>query len=125
MDARLDPDLLHQLREDLGDDDLVVELARELVAALPERLAALRRGAVAVGAPAVEDARRAAHTLKSSARLMGLTTLAERAALLEATTPPWSAELLSDLDIVATEAAEALRDWVVTVPPAGREGPRP
>ncbi len=125
MDARLDPDVLHQLREDLGDDELVVELAQELVAALPDRLAALRRGAAAVGVPAVDDARRAAHTLKSSARLMGLTALADRAALLEATTPPWSAELLADLDAVASEAAEALRDWVVTVPPARPEGPRP
>jgi HPt (histidine-containing phosphotransfer) domain-containing protein len=125
VDARLDPDLLHQLIEDLGDDELVVELAQELVAALPDRLAALRRGAAAVGVPDVDDARRAAHTLKSSARLMGLTALAERAALLEATTPPWSAELLSDLDVVASEAAEALRDWVATALVAGPQGPRP
>jgi HPt (histidine-containing phosphotransfer) domain-containing protein len=117
VDARLDPDVLERLREDLGDDELVAELAQELVAALPDRVAAVRAGAAAAGVPAADDARRAAHTLKSSARLMGLSALADRAAGLEATAPPWSVDQLAGLDAVAAEAADALRDWLAAVLP--------
>lgn len=110
----LDPHALERLGEDLGDDDLLLELAQDLIAALPARLAALRAAATAVpvDADAEEEGRRAAHTLKSTARLMGLVDLGEHAAHLEASAPVWSPDALVLLDRLAAEARAALGAWV-------------
>ncbi len=122
----LDPDALDRLGKDLGDDDLLLELVHELIAALPVRLAALRAAATAVtvDADAEEGGRRAAHTLKSTARLMGLVDLGEHAAHLEASAPVWSPDALVLLDRLAAEAEGALGAWVArtTSRPASAPG---
>lgn len=113
MNPTLDLDALARLGEDLGDDELLLELAQELVAALPDRVATVRAAAAAGAAePGAEDeGRRAAHTLKSSARLLGLVDLGEHAAHLEASAPHWSPDVLARLDRLAADGAAALRAW--------------
>lgn len=112
MSPTLDLDVLARLGEDLGDDELLLELAQELLAALPDRVATVRAAAADAADPDAEDVgRRAAHTLKSSARLLGLVELGEHAAHLEIAAPHWSPDALAHLDRLAAEGAAALGAW--------------
>jgi HPt (histidine-containing phosphotransfer) domain-containing protein len=77
----LDPDALEQLGTRAGDRAFVVELIDTFVRDAPALLEALR-GALEDAEP--QRLRRAAHTLRSNARVFGATRLAELCGVLEA-----------------------------------------
>jgi PAS domain S-box-containing protein len=76
-DGVLERDAIEQLRAGAGDDAFVVELVETFLRDAPALLATLRGGNA-------QELRRAAHTLKSNARVFGATRLAELCQELEA-----------------------------------------
>lgn len=72
-DPVLDPEALDSLTADLGDEGAVREIVLSFLTGLSGRLGELDAAATAGRA---DDARRAAHTVKSGARLVGAVALA-------------------------------------------------
>ena len=104
MDA-VDRLVLDRLAVELGDRQAVVEIVRDYLDLLPSRLDELDvdlppdPGAL----EATRPQRRAAHTLKSGAQLLGADALAGAAELVEHGT--------GSADDVRREARDAARDW--------------
>ena len=111
----LDPRTLDELRVSVGDDPaFVAELIDEFIAEAPGQLRALREAAATCG---VEEARRAAHTLKGNARTFGAEGLASLC--LEAETAAAAADLESVRDRL--DALEAEWDRVRVALGAARD----
>jgi CheY-like chemotaxis protein len=83
--APLEAEALRQLRLVSGDDSLLREVCEHLLADLPARQRALT---AAITAHDWEEAARIAHALKSAARAVGATDLANLCATLERPNPP-------------------------------------
>lgn len=105
----IDPTALTMLREQIGDDDCaaVVDL---FIGAAPQRSDELREGDATTVA-------RVAHTLGSTARLLGAGRLAATAARVQAAaragaTPDGREELVVEL----SDAVTALAGWRATAP---------
>jgi two-component system, sensor histidine kinase and response regulator len=79
--ASLDPDALRRLRRAMGTEEEYRGMLEEFVSASHRVFADLEH---AVAARRAADAERAAHTLKSMARMVGATPLAEACAEAEA-----------------------------------------
>lgn len=103
--ASLDPDALRRLRRAMGTQEEFRGMLEEFVAASRRVFADLEQ---AVAAKHAVDAERAAHTLKSMARMVGATPLAEACAEAEAhgPTPASVAAIRGRLD----GAREAVRE---------------
>lgn len=97
-----DPAVLATLASELGDEAAVRGLVETFLGELDARLAAI---AAAAGEP--ETLRRAAHTLTSSARLVGALELAAACRLLER-----GDGASATIERIAVEAADALRRWL-------------
>lgn len=79
-DAVVDPFVLAQLTEQLGDAELVRQIVERYLAELPDRLAAIDH-AKALGDP--DALAKAAHTLKSPSLLVGATELGRACRTIE------------------------------------------
>ena len=99
-DVDLDPDVLDRLADDLGSPDIVRDLVTTFLAELGPRVA------VIVGTDDAES-RRAAHTLKSSARLLGAAALADRCVLIEKGDGP-----IDGIEQLARRTESACRRWL-------------
>lgn len=114
--ATLAPARLEDLQRDLGLDSTVL-LVRTFLEALPARLDEVEQASS--GADAVV-LRRSAHTVASSAALVGADVLADAARAVERTEGPVDA-----VRSASVPAARALRAWLLQhAHPAGAE-PRP
>lgn len=96
----LDPSVLSALGNDLGGDLIVIELVEMFLDELPGRIREIVDGGR-------DDAIRAAHTLKSSARLLGAFTLADECAGIEVDGAP-----TAEIEALSAATAEALRQWI-------------
>lgn len=98
-----------------GDDDLLDELVELFPAEGAKQLAAIR---AAVESEDAEAMTRAAHTLKSSARLIGAESLADRALIVEtlgrSSTTGEAARALPDLERELGRVVEALKQRPVS-----------
>lgn len=103
----LSPGALETLAADLGEVSEVVELVEEFLAALPDRLTQVTTSSDPV------EARRAAHTVKSTSALLGLTSLSSLCAELERQVAegPLRPEQHLDLHEQASTARAALVTW--------------
>lgn len=115
----LSPGVLAGLAEDLGEVSEVVELVEEFLAALPDRLTQVTAGSDPV------EARRAAHTVKSTSALLGLVSLSSLCAELERQVAegPLLPEQHLDLRDRAAAARTALVTWCHGRTPAGSRRP--
>lgn len=109
MNEPVDPAALAALAAQIGDAE-TVEVVRLFVRAAPQRDAALR-------VPDAEKAARAAHTLRSGARLVGAAALADAAGRLqqaaESGAPGWPQQrdaLSGELAVVVRALEEWLQD---------------
>ncbi len=100
----LDIAALDQLAGDLGDREVVASLVRTFLAELDERVDTITGG---LTNGHVESAQRAAHTLKSSARLLGAVRLGDCCASIEQ-------HPVTDADVteLATHARQLMTDWL-------------
>jgi CheY-like chemotaxis protein len=109
-DAVLDPEAVEQLAARTGDRAFVAELVNAFLRDAPALLATLRDALEDAQAP---ELRRAAHTLKSNARVFGASTLAELCQELEGLAKAGSvagtAELLAQIDGEYARVAAALQ----------------
>jgi PAS domain S-box-containing protein len=96
-----DPEVLTRLGEDLGSDEILTDLVTQYLSELDHRVEGI------VAAVAVDDRRRAAHTLKSTARLLGAERLADVCLEIEhgQTVPP-------DLVEIASTSRSHLEGWI-------------
>jgi PAS domain S-box-containing protein len=101
----LDRDVLEALVVDLGGEAIVSDLVRTFLAELPDRTAVMRRDVD------VDASRRAAHVLKSSARLLGAGALAGACQQIEQGGSP-----SDDVLLLADLTSEALEGWLADVP---------
>ena len=96
----LDSSVLSALGNDLGGDLIVIELVEMFLDELPGRTREILDGDR-------DDAIRAAHTLKSSARLLGAFALADDCAGIEVDGAP-----TAEIQALSTATDEALRQWI-------------
>jgi histidine phosphotransfer protein HptB len=105
----LDPARLESLRKDLGEDG-ALEVAQVFFREGPKRLEELSKSLAARDRATLE---RAAHSLKSNARLFGATELGERCAELEAasraTIPADARACIDEIRRLHAEADAAIR----------------
>lgn len=95
----LDTEVLDRLADELGSGEIVRDLVRTFLGELDARTSAIVSGDESV-------ARRAAHTLKSSARMLGASQLADRCAKIEQDGMTEGVEQLAEL------TAQACRRWL-------------
>lgn len=98
--SALDHDVLGQLADELGSPDIVRDLVGTFLDELDTRVRAI------VGDDETES-RRAAHTLKSSARLLGASALADRCASIEQDGEP-----ADGVEQLARRTETAFQDWL-------------
>lgn len=112
--APVDVDGLARLADELGDVNLVHELVTIYLADLDDRVAA-------IVADDPDAAHRAAHSLKSSSRLLGANRLADACVAVERGGPPTAAPGLARL---AEEVRDALTEWLATSSTGRPDQPR-
>jgi HPt (histidine-containing phosphotransfer) domain-containing protein len=107
----LDQDALERLRASAGDDQFVVQLVNTFLRDAPALLETLRGS---LEDEQASELRRAAHTLKSNARVFGATRLAELCQELETRAqqgaPVGATELLSGIEGEYARVAGALQE---------------
>ena len=104
----LDVAALDQLTADLGDQEVVASLIETFLLELDERVDTINHGLANGHA---ESAQRAAHTLKSSARLLGAIRLGDSCASIEQ-----GAMTGADVTELADEARRHMTDWLARTP---------
>lgn len=102
LTTTVDGDVLIRLGQELGSDDIVAELVRTFLDELDTRVDAI------VGQD-VAESRRGAHTLKSSARLLGANALADLCAAIEKGERP--SDGVAEL---AAQTGDAMGAWLTT-----------
>lgn len=115
LPSPLNPETLTRLAEDLGDEQSVRDLADLFLESLDGRW---RDAQAAWHSGDAETARRAAHTLKSSAALLGLVPLAEVFKELETLAAEGQLDVAEKLGAQAgptlENAVQALKEWLVS-----------
>ena len=102
----LDTATLTQLGDELGSMDIVHDLLDTFLSELDDRVAAIM-------GDGETESRRAAHTLKSSARLLGAMQLADRCAAIEL-----DGDTTDGIDQLAARTRAACESWPATSEPA-------